>query len=343
VSLALLLAVAPAGVLGQSTPAGASSNSFFPPTHDDVKVLPPTSSFFPPTNDDSQPSNVVEDNPSTPLCPEMVPANHDYDLLENLSVFAGLTGSKGPEDLGINANFGARADINWGFPLLQEYGLGVQAGTSCNYSRTAVRVIRSVDGTRDRTEEFTTVGLFQRTSCGLNWGLVYDLAYEEYWDHWDLSQLRGQVGYDITKNDECGVWGSCPLSSDTASTANQTFTLRPIGEGSVFWRHVWDNQSVTRVWVGVADEHNRFILVAPGLSAVHHPVLFGADVFIPLSDHLAIFGEANFITPNDTGTVTATFGIAYYPGGGAQRMAGSRFAPMLPVANNTTFSMDLHP
>jgi hypothetical protein len=53
-----------------------------------------------------------------------------------------------------------------------------------------------------------------------------------------------------------------------------------------------------------------------------------------------LYGQANFLTPADTGTVDAFLGIAYYPGGshGARER---QFAPRLSVANNTTFANDL--
>ena len=37
----------------------------------------------------------------------------------------------------------------------------------------------------------------------------------------------------------------------------------------------------------------------------------------------------------------ATLGFALYPGAGAHRTAHSRFAPLLPTANNATFPVDL--
>jgi hypothetical protein len=265
----------------------------------------------------------------------------DAGLLENLSLFLGLTGSKGPEDLGINANFGFRTAVNWGFPVLEPYGLGVQAGTSLNYSRTAVRVLRAIDGTRDRFENFSTVGLFQRSPWGVNWGLVYDFVDERYYSHFDLGQWRGQVGYDVTANDEAGLWGAWREHGDGASVGNAAFALRPILQGNLFWRHTWGIEAQTRFWLGVAEGHGRFIYLAPGQPPVHHPVVFGADLYVPLTDSLAIFGEANFITPNDSGTVAASLGVVFYPGGGARRASRSRFAPLLPLANNPTFATDL--
>jgi hypothetical protein len=271
---------------------------------------------------------------------EAKPAEH-IGWADNLSLYLGLNGSKGPEDLGINANFGLRTAVNWGLPLWEEYGLGVQVGTSLNYSRTAVRVLRTIDDTRDRWENYTTAGLFQRSPCGLNWGLVYDYVDERYYDHLDLGQWRGQVGYNVTVNDEVGVWGAWREHGDATVVGDAAFSLEPILQGNLFWRHTWSNEAVTRIWVGVAEEHGRFVYVAPGESPVHHPIVFGADIFVPLNDYLSLYGEANFITPNDTGTVTATFGLAFYPGGGAHAASRSRFAPYLPLANNPSFALDL--
>src|SRR5205823_6085906 len=47
-------------------------------------------------------------------------------LLDNFYVFGGLDGAKEPEDLGVNANFGARLHFNWGIPVWQEAGVGLQ-------------------------------------------------------------------------------------------------------------------------------------------------------------------------------------------------------------------------
>jgi hypothetical protein len=43
-------------------------------------------------------------------------------LLENLSLFGGLEGSKQPQDFGVNAHFGGRFHANMGLPLLPECG-----------------------------------------------------------------------------------------------------------------------------------------------------------------------------------------------------------------------------
>ncbi len=112
----------------------------------------------------------------------------------NLSVFAGLDGSKQPQDLGINANMGVRFSVNAGFPLPSLGGVGIQAGVAVNASDAAVHVLDQIEGTSRRTQTFTTVGLFQNAGKA-NWGLVYDHLEQSYYDRFSLGQVRGTAGY----------------------------------------------------------------------------------------------------------------------------------------------------
>ena len=272
-------------------------------------------------------------------------ANKPSPLWDNLSFFGGLDGSKEPEDLGVNAHFGFRAAVNAGFPLLEQEGLGVQAGTALNYSQNAVRVLKYVDRVTDDLQSFTTIGLFQRSPVGVNWGLVFDFRIDDYYQNMSFGQWRGQVGYDLGADNEVGLKAAVRAYGQSV-TMPASFDLRPITQGDLFWKHIWENEIVTSFWVGLAEGHGRFdlaahLLGAPADPPVHHPLVFGAEVFIPLTDQIAIFGEANFITPNDTGTVDATLGIAFYPGAGARRAPRSRFAPLLPLGNNSSFAVDL--
>lgn len=110
-----------------------------------------------------------------------------------------------------------------------------------------------------------------------------------------------------------------------------------MNQGSLFWRHTWCNSAETRVWAGRADDHVEWV--------------FGGDFRVPLSDKCALIGEANFIKPSASGfpigaseeVWSLSMGVAIYPKHTATHASDSRYAPLLPVANNGTFAVDRLP
>jgi hypothetical protein len=182
--------------------------------------------------------------------------------------------------------------------------------------------------------------LFQRFDQW-TWGIGHDFLVQEDYSMTFLSQWRGRVGYFVTENDEIGVLAMLPQKSDQAAWAGVPVRLRPIAQGSGFWRHTWEGQAEITGWLGLADAHSQANAALGDPPARAECVVFGADLHVPLNDSWALFGEANFITPADTGTVDAYLGLAYYPGGGARGWRKKAWSPMLPVANNTSMSVDL--
>src|SRR6056297_907136 len=230
-------------------------------------------------------------------------------LLENLSLFAGLEGSKQPQDFGVNANFGGRFHANLGIPLIESEGLGLQIGTSLNYTDNAVQVFERLNGYRDRFQNFTTVGLFRRANNGWTWAAGYDFLFQDYYDNFNLGQWRGDVSYRLDRCNELGTWFAIRGHSDDGFYDAIPLTLRPITQGSLYWRRNWENDIQTTLWAGIADGHGEVNLALGDLEPVNERFVFGADVFVPISPKLAIFGQANFITPADSGTVDSFFGL----------------------------------
>ena len=262
-------------------------------------------------------------------------------VFDNLSVFAGFDGSKQPQDFGLNALFGGRYQFDWGVPLLKEYGLGLQVGSALNVSSNAVQVFDRVQGTKSRLQNFTTVGLYQRTDSGFNWGIGYDLLYEQYFGHFHLGQWRGRFGYEWDDRNEVGV--NLMLRS---YGANGTFNkirvgLEPIDMATLFYRHTWASGVGTTLWAGLADGHNEANAVLGDAGRVAHPFVYGAQIDAPLSERFTLFGQANFITPPSTGTVDAFLGITFHPVGRSTRARSEKFRPVMAVANNPTFAVDL--
>lgn len=262
-------------------------------------------------------------------------------IWDNFSLFAGIEASREPQDLGVNANFGANLSANLGVPLLPSLGVGAQIGTGVNLSHAGVKVLRVIEGTTDRQQWFNTMGVFQR-SGPWHWGAVFDLEVSSYYNHFTTGQVRGEVGAQVTDADEIGLWGAGSVFGDSGRVLNTNIDVDPMSQLSVYWRRRWETQAETRVWIGLAEPHGTDIILLPDRHNSGVVMTFGLEVFVPLNDYLAIFGQGNFITPSDTGTLDAYLGVAFYPGGGARRASCNPFAPVLAVANNPTMSLDLH-
>jgi hypothetical protein len=259
---------------------------------------------------------------------------------ENLSLFVGPDGSKQPQDLGINANMGIRFSANWGFPLVERLNLGAQVGAGVNLSDNAVHVLDQIQGTTRRTQTFATFGVFQRFNRA-NWGLAYDHLVEHYFDDFNMGQLRGQVGYNVTASNEIGTWFTKGAQGASGHMGATAVRLDPISQINAYTRHTWANMAQTAVWVGVASGHQDVVWVFPDNSRDSHVLVYGAELRMPLSDKFAITGAANLLTPASTGTVDAFLGVAFYPGHGAMRSARNTYSPFADVANNPSMAINL--
>lgn len=268
-------------------------------------------------------------------------ADAQPEWLRHLTFFSGIDGSKQPQDFGVNANLGLQAHGNTSFVLNEESGLGLQLGTGLVASQNAVQVYELLGEATDRVQSYTTAGLFQRTDSGFLWALAHDLLVEESYDRFVLSQWRGRVGYDTDEANQFGLTAQVRALDDSGAFNNAPVTLRTINQGSVYWRHVWESETQTTFWLGLAEGHGENNAVTGPAPAKDTVPLFGADFLAPLNDHWALYGETNLIMPADTGTVDAFLGFVWYPGGGAKLARRTAFAPVLPVASPTTVSVDL--
>ncbi len=263
-------------------------------------------------------------------------------LFDELVVFAGLDGSKQPQDFGVNAHLGGQASVNWGIPLIPAWGLGLQAGTGITSTANAVRVFDLLGETTGRTQSYTTLGVFQRTQSGFAWGFAHDFLNQNYFDDFRLSQWRIRSSYQLNAANEIGISVALRSRSDNGLFGGATpVTLRSIDQGHVYWRHFWPTAAQTSFWMGLADGHGENNAVTGPSPAKDEQFLFGADLLVPLTASLALYGEANMIMPSDTGTVDAFLGIQWYPSKRAFRARRGSFSPLIPLAAPTSFAVDL--
>jgi hypothetical protein len=324
-----------------------ASEPIFPSGEAPSEVAPSLPSQYASALSEPLPSAISEPFPSD-LVPEMfdgatlAPADQTFRWWDELSFFAGVDGSKQPQDYGVNANLGGQANFNMGMPLWEKYGIGLQGGVGAVSAKNAVRVYELLGESRDRDQAYFTVGAFQRMENGFSWGIVYDYLMEQSFDSFMLGQWRLRGAYNLSGFDQVGVTANIADQGDsgTFGTATQV-QLQPISQTSVFWRHLWQSGTQTTFWAGVAEGHGENNIVTGPSPSRNETFLFGADLLAPLNNYFAIYGETNLITPADTGTVDAFLGIVYFPSGHAFSARRTPFAPMFATAAPTSFSVDL--
>lgn len=278
---------------------------------------------------------------ATSVCEEPAIGHGWFD---ELTLFGGIDGSKQPQDFGVNANLGGQAHVNWGLPLYEEWGVGLQLGQAIVSSDNAVRVYELLGESTTRFQSFTSIGLFQRTEQGFAWGFTYDWLQEDSFDEFSLQQWRLRAAMDVGPCDQWAVSANLSSGSDVGLFQGPnpvTVRLSAIDQLRFEWRHWWPSGTQTTGWCGLAEGHGEDNAVTGPSDAFDETFLLGADILAPLNDRLAIYGETNLIFPADSGTVDAFLGFQFYPGGGAFRARRGTFSPLLPTAAPTSFSTDL--
>ena len=256
--------------------------------------------------------------------------------------FFGTAGSKQPQDFGTNANLGGAVALAYSAALMRDNGIGFQIGSRVSFTGNAVQVHELLGESKDRFQNFTTAGLFRRGPNGFAIGAVYDFVTQESFDNFTLGQWRVGTSFELNEKIEVGVVMNFFDRSDGGNFNAIPVLLEPIEQIRIFLRQQWLSGAQTSFWLGVADKHSEENVITGTLPPKTNQAVFGADVFAPLNDYLAISGETNFVMPADTGAVDAFLGIEFSPGGiRRSRSRANRFRAFLPVASNPSFTTDL--
>ena len=263
--------------------------------------------------------------------------------------FSGIDGSKQPQDFGVNANLGARFSLQTSGALLPRSGIGYHVGSAVEWSDNAVRVFEVLGEETKRFQNHTTAGLFRRGTAAqgstlgqrIGWAFAYDHLYQSGFDTVSLGQFRTAVSFAATARDELGTRSRFDLDDDRATFGDTRVTLRSINQHDLYWRHFFAGGVQTTTLIGVAERHGEDNIVTGDKSSFDEALVIGADFLAPIAGSFAIYGETNLTMPADTGTVDAFLGLAFYPGRRASTVRRRRYDPMLPLASDTTFGVDL--
>ncbi len=250
-------------------------------------------------------------------------------IFDNAAVFAGVHGFKGPVDEGQRSNFGFQEgfQIAGGLPFGVLHNVGYQVG----YQATQSQLSGSLSSDDSRNQNFTTVGLFRRKPCGLQWGVAYDWLNDREEDSHDMSQVRIQLSLLNQCGREFGFWTALHTGDDTYTENGSQLTdhYETIDLYAFFYRWRFENCGNARLWAGFSGDQDG---------------LFGGDFEIPVSDRIAVQAAFNYLIPDEDtfpeGTINEGWNLGinmvWYFGCKARSVQGSPFQPMFNVADNGT-------
>jgi hypothetical protein len=258
--------------------------------------------------------------PPTVCCP---PEN----WCDNIGVLTSYTAFKNGIDLdGQNANFGTRYGVFGAAPLLREWGIGAQGGSTVGWSDWKGS---QYTGDDTRFQNFITAGVFQRPcGSGFGWAIVHDWLRDDFYADMQFTQFRVAGSYQFTPGSEIGIWAALPQGRDetfvgTPAVLNRFQTLL---QGNLYWQQAWSDWAWSNVFIGMAESPS--------------DITYGSNVQVALTSFVAITGSAAYVLPGSGGNDgyqeeiwNLSLGLTFYPGS-AMRNARSQFRPFLPMADN---------
>ena len=220
-------------------------------------------------------------------CGEMG-CGHHCGWLRDFSLFGGVQGFKGPADLGSNGNFGFHEGFNFGAPLGGPWGLGCQLGLQGVHSNLSGDNVL-YESRADRDQIFFTGGVFRRAVCGgLQWGVVFDMMHDNYYQKVDLNQFRAEVSWVRPGCREIGFWGSFGSKNAEAELPGEQVVHASFEQTDLFaffYRRYFCNGGEGRLWAGFTGQHDGLI---------------GGDIRIPIGGSWALENSFNYLIPEES-------------------------------------------
>jgi hypothetical protein len=268
----------------------------------------------------------------------------------------GFDAFKGISDSVLQSNFGPVLGVNTAAPLfgLAEYGFGWQTGITYGVYDFDGRIEDApTTNTRESQQQiFVTTGFYRKAGADqrLSFGVVYDWMFNTEWGSFgtspNLGQWRGQVEYALSNSNGVGFYGCLRDLRALEEVVRVPVDTRPISQVNMFWHHKFDEGADSWLWVGIPERDR---LSGDGSLG---DWIVGANIQVPLSEKLALYGNAQYMHPSqsagEVASVESTWnvgaGVMWYLGGHArsQSLNGKCWTPYLPVANNSTFLVDQH-
>jgi hypothetical protein len=260
------------------------------------------------------------------FCGELSSSCHGWWWGENLSVFVGTENFRSTVNIDGVSNFGFNEGFNWSMPVSRTFGWAFQVGA--DFTQTGFDSTPATDLDQTRFQTFLTLGLFHRPTCqsGLQYGLAFDWLHDEFYDKFDVTQLRGEISWMVEPNNDYGFWFSAGVKDDTVHNQMVSpVTFEVVDQFAFFHRRRFCRGGDARFWIGGTDNKS---------------VLLGADFCVPVAQSWGLEGGFNYLISGNRDQTLADeswnigVNVVFYLGGNAFCQSPSR--PLFNVADNSS-------
>lgn len=248
-------------------------------------------------------------------------------------------------DTGVNAAYSLGRFSDW-------TGIGAQAGASIGVFDWAGTDYRLQNQGSAETQGYFTYGLFRRPTenSRISAGVVQDWSINRNFSVFSqsptLSQIRSQIGYATSASNDYGVWGTVHVINSTHNVPIfGPVTWQSVNQISGYWHHKW-TECGADTWLSVGAPANTRLSGNGSLG----DYLVTVAALSPLSDVVSLNASATYMHQSGgQGGAAARedawnfmVGVNIYPMRNARSrtVAGQRWMPLMPVANNGSFLVD---
>jgi hypothetical protein len=264
-----------------------------------------------------------------------------------IELYAGVNGFTGPMNFANVSGAGTDRDGVGSFGFYQGYNKGLSLkffGTDLAYQSGARFLQSNLSGAgfteENRVQIFLTSGLYRRVDYGLQYGLVADYLYDDWYYRGDLMQLRGELSWVMRNSHVLGFKFASAVDDDTATTSvidaaggvvRNDIAFESITQYRLFYRQPLARRGMLEGFAGWTDQEDG---------------LLGMELDLPIHGSLLWNTSATYLIPNEDESSgghiqegwNLMIGFTYRPAG---LMSGSRYErPLLKVADNGTMIVD---
>lgn len=205
---------------------------------------------------------------------------------QELTIFGGVHGFKGPYDQTRDSgNFGFHEGFNsgWKVPFTTA---GYQIGYRAVHSQ--------LNGDKDtniadpHTQQFVTLGMFERSRNGIQYGVAWDMLRDERFGAVDFHQLRGELSLVDRGCHELGISVAAHLNEHEPFPADDdlpSIVYQASDQYLLFYRYHGCRGGEGRVYGGFNDDDDAII---------------GADLYVPLQQRWSVQTGFTYLIPAES-------------------------------------------